>query len=81
MESKPRLGAALHVSSSSGNLILKAEGKIRIGDAVYDGDGAKVGTVFDIFGPVSTPFVSVKPRVNAPERYVGAPLFSSRGRG
>ncbi|MCW3991199.1 MAG: Gar1/Naf1 family protein [Candidatus Bathyarchaeota archaeon] len=78
MRPQPRLGTAFHISSSSGNLILKAESNVRIGDDVFDGDGRKIGAVFDILGPVSSPFVAVKPRVDAPERYVGEPLFSGR---
>ncbi|MFQ6053930.1 MAG: H/ACA ribonucleoprotein complex subunit GAR1 [Candidatus Bathyarchaeia archaeon] len=75
-----RLGTVLHLSSSSGNLFLKAEGAARIGDAVLNDDGKRVGTVFDIFGPVSSPFVAVKPSVEAPRRYVGEPLFWERRR-
>ena len=80
MRSKRKLGTVLHLSSSSGNLILKAESNVRIGDAVHDDDGKKVGTVFDLFGPVSKPFMAVKPRVDDPERYVGEPLFWGRRR-
>lgn len=80
MRSKLRLGTALHLSSSSGNLILKAESNVRIGDIVLDGDGKKVGSVFDLFGPVSSPFVAVKPRADTPERYVGEHLFFERRR-
>lgn len=75
MGSKRRLGTTSHISRGSGNLILKVESKPRIGDAVLDGGGERIGTVFDLFGPVSNPFVAVKPRVDDPERYVGEPLF------
>lgn len=76
MRSNPRLGTAFHISISSGNLILRAESDVRIGDDVFDGNGRRVGTVFDILGPVSSPYVAVKPRIEAAERYVGEPLFS-----
>jgi len=78
MRSKQRLGKALHISSSSGNLILKAERSVKIGDVVVDGRGNKIGSVFDLFGPVSAPFVAVKPRVESPGKYVGEPLFVGR---
>ncbi len=80
MGSKRRLGTTLHVSRSSGNLILRAERRARIGDAVLDRGGRRVGTVFDLFGPVSSPFVAVRPGVDGPERYVGEPLFLGRSK-
>lgn len=78
MGSKRGLGTTSHLSSSSGNLILKAESDVRIGEAVLDRGGKRVGTVFDLFGPVSSPFVAVRPMVDDPERYVGEPLFLGR---
>lgn len=75
-----RLGTTLHTSRSSGNLILKAEGDIKIGDTVLDGKGKKVGTVFDLFGPVSSPFAAVRPTIDDPDRYAGRPLFLKRSR-
>jgi RNA-binding protein len=78
MRSRQRLGTVLHVSSSSGNLILKADGSVKIGDVVVDGRGKKIGSVFDLFGPVSAPFVAVRPRVESPEKCVGEPLFVGR---
>lgn len=75
MESKRMLGTTSHLSSSSGNLILKAENKAKIGDAVLDSVGKRIGTVSDLFGPVSNHFVAVKPGIDDPKRYVGEPLF------
>ncbi len=75
---KPDLvvGRVLHISRSSGNLIVEAEGKeVRIGEAVFDRGGRRVGSVFDIFGPVDSPFMSVKTRLKDPERLVGKELF------
>lgn len=73
--SRRRLGTPLHISRSSRNLILKAESSPRIGDVVLDGGGRVVGTVFDIFGPVSGPLVAVRPGGDKPEGYVGKELF------
>jgi len=75
MGSKRGLGTVSHLSSSSRNLILKAEAKVRIGEPAFDDRGRRVGTIFDLFGPVTHPFVAVRPRVDDPERYVGEPLF------
>lgn len=71
---KVRLGSVMHVSKSSGNLILRAEAKARIGDNVFNKQGKRVGRVFDLFGPVEKPYTSVKPSQD-PERLVGKPLY------
>jgi len=78
MKSKKGLGTGIHISSVSGNLILKAEKNVGLGEPIYDGKGRKIGIVFDIFGPVSSPFIAVKATVASPERYVGEPLFSGK---
>jgi len=54
------LGRVLHISPSR-NLILKAELLPKIGDKVVDENLKSVGSVFDVFGPVSSPYVAVKP--------------------
>ncbi|MFQ6086575.1 MAG: H/ACA ribonucleoprotein complex subunit GAR1 [Candidatus Bathyarchaeia archaeon] len=69
-----RLGRVLHVSSSK-NLILKAEKLPRINDKVVDENLKPVGTVFDVFGPVSSPYVAVKPSLEEPQRFVNRVLY------
>ena len=69
-----RLGRVLHVSSSK-NLILKAEKLPRIKDKVVDENLKSVGTVFDVFGPVSSPYVAVKPSVEDSQRFVNLVLY------
>ena len=56
------IGRALHVSPNK-TIIIKAEKIPKIGDRVVDESLKPVGTVFDIFGPVSSPYVVVKPHV------------------
>jgi rRNA processing protein Gar1 len=34
-----------------------------------------VGTVFDIFGPTSSPYVAVKPQIRSPEQLVNHVLY------
>ena len=75
MESRLRLGAALHISRSSGNLILDSSGEARIGATVQDVKGKKIGIVFDVFGPTASPFISIKPSIETPERLVGTALY------
>ncbi|MGD2142364.1 MAG: Gar1/Naf1 family protein [Candidatus Bathyarchaeota archaeon] len=75
-----RLGSVLHISSSSRNLILKAEPGAKIGEAVLDSRGKKIGTVFDIFGPVVKPYASVKPKIKDPKRLIGEDLYFKKGK-
>lgn len=70
-----RIGLVLHISSSR-NAILKAEKLPRIGDKVVDEKMKPVGTVFDVFGPVSSPYVSVKANVEDPDRLVDCVLYA-----
>lgn len=80
MSPRIRLGTVLHRSGSSGNLILEAEDSVKIGETILDSSGRKVGTVFDLFGPVSGPYVAVKPSIKRPERLLGEALFLGKGR-
>lgn len=80
MGSRNRLGAVLHVSKSSGNLILKMSRDAKIGDAVTDSKGKRIGVVFDIFGPVETPYASVKTGRKDSERFIGKDLFLRGGK-
>lgn len=57
-----RIGLVVH-TSTSGNLILKAENTPRIGDKALDENLKPVGTVQDIFGPLNSPYVAVRPSV------------------
>ena len=62
--------------SSSRSLILKADHLPRIGDRVVDDKLSNVGTVFDVFGPVSSPYIAVKPSVDEPSLLVGHFLYA-----
>ena len=75
MESRIRLGAALHISRSSGNLILDSSGVARIGETVQDAKGKKIGIVFDVFGPTTNPFIAIKSSIETPERLLGKALY------
>jgi RNA-binding protein len=75
MRRKVRIGVPSHISKSSGNLILKAERKARIGAPVLNREGRRIGFVYDLFGPISNPYIAVRPTVENPERYVEEPLY------
>ncbi|MCK5592890.1 hypothetical protein E3J74_08305 [Candidatus Bathyarchaeota archaeon] len=70
-----RIGRVLHISSNR-NMILKAENLPRIRDRVVDEKLKPVGTVLDIFGPVSSPYVSVKTEMGDLHRLVNRVLYS-----
>jgi len=62
--------------SPSHKIIVKAERKPpKIGEKVVDEKLRTVGTVFDVFGPVSSPYISVKPLLKTPETLVNKPLY------
>ncbi len=69
-----RLGRVLHLSSSR-NLILKAETLPKIGSKVVDENLKSVGSVFDVFGLVASPYVSVKPEIVDPQRLIKSVLY------
>jgi RNA-binding protein len=55
-----RVGTVLHVSSH-GYIIIKAEFFAKIDSAVVTKRMKRVGTVHDVFGQVTSPYISVKP--------------------
>ena len=69
-----RIGHVLHVSNTK-NMILKAEKIPPIGDSVTNEKLTQVGTVFDVFGPTSSPYVAVKPHIKSPEHLVNKVLY------
>lgn len=61
--------------------MLKIERVPRIGETVVDEDLRPVGKVFDIMGPVSSPYVAVKPTIQEPEKLVNKILYVDPSRG
>ena len=74
-ENLKRIGHVLHISPSR-NLVLKAEAIPKIGDKVVDEELQTVGSVRDVFGPVSSPYVAVKPVILEPQRLVKTTLYA-----
>ena len=69
-----RLGRVMNVTPSQ-SLVIKAEKTPRIGVAVIDETLKVVGKVFDIIGPVSSPYAVVKPAIKEPEKLVNKQLY------
>jgi RNA-binding protein len=78
MKKGNRIGKVMHISKSSKNLILESNRNAKIGETVTDSKGKRVGVVFDIFGPVDSPYAAVRTRIKNPERLIGAELFSGQ---
>lgn len=53
------LGKVMHVTKRG--LVLRAEQLLDPGNAVYDGERRRVGSVLDVFGPVSSPYLAIRP--------------------
>ena len=63
-----------------GKLIVKAEAVPKLGAQVYDSSANIVGLVYDIIGPVTSPYVVVKvtsPRIQQPGYLVNRLLYAS----
>jgi len=76
MKHLQRVGRVLHISSNK-NIIVKAEGKLpELGGKVVDENLKVVGEIFDIIGPVSSPYISIRPKTSKPEIFVNKPLYA-----
>ena len=69
-----RLGRISNVSPS-GNAIVKTENPPKIGSEVVDENLVVVGKIFDIIGPVSSPYAVIKPSVREPAKLVDKPVY------
>ncbi len=70
-----RLGKVLHLSKNK-NLILRTKNKVKTKIPVLNEELRQVGVIFDVFGPIHNPYVSIKPTINNPEQYVGCFLYT-----
>ena len=59
----------------SKNLVVKAEVIPRIGEKVVDEKLKQVGRVADVFGPVSKPYVAIRPSTENPVSLVNQNLY------
>jgi RNA-binding protein len=56
-------------------MIAKVENTPNIGETVVDENLKPVGKVFDILGPVSSPYVAIRPTVREPERLTSKTVY------
>ena len=59
----------------SQSVIVKADKTPKIGSAVVDENLKVVGKVFDVIGPVSSPYAVVKPAVKEPAKLTDKQLY------
>lgn len=69
-----RLGRVINLTSSR-TLVIKTENTPKIGSSVVDESLKIVGKVFDIIGPVTSPYAVVKPTVREPEKLTSKQLY------
>ena len=69
-----RLGKALKVTPSQ-NIVVKTEKTPKIGSAVVDENLKVVGKIFDVIGPVPSPYAVIKPAVKEPEKLTNKQLY------
>ena len=71
-----RLGRVLNVTPSQ-NVVVKVDKPPKLGAAVIDENLKAVGRIFDIIGPVSSPYAVIKPSVKDPEKLANRQLYVS----
>ncbi|RLF06253.1 MAG: H/ACA RNA-protein complex protein Gar1 [Thermoprotei archaeon] len=72
------IGKVIRVTRD-GKLVVKAKTLPKLGAEVYDSAASLVGFVYDIIGPVSSPYVVVKvtsPRIRRPDYLVNRLLYA-----
>jgi RNA-binding protein len=69
-----RLGRIINVTPSQ-NLVVKTEKAPKIGSAVVDESLKTIGKVFDVIGPVASPYAVVRPVVKEPEKLANKQLY------
>ena len=56
-------------------MIMKVENVPKIGETVVDEKLKPVGKIFDILGPVSSPYVAIRPTIRDPGKMVNTPVY------
>lgn len=69
-----RLGRVLSVTPSQ-NIIVKIDKAPQMGSAVIDESLKVVGRIFDIVGPVSSPYAVIRPSIENPEKLANRQLY------
>ena len=70
-----RLGEVLHLSTNK-NLILRTKSNVKTKIPVFSEELHQIGVIYDIFGPVDNPYVSIKPTIDNSKQYIGHILYT-----
>jgi len=72
-----RLGKILHLSNGR-SLIVKCDESrfLKLGTKVCDSKLKEIGKVNDLFGPVASPYIAVRPTVTSPAKFVNRIVYS-----
>ncbi len=77
VESLLRLGKILHLSNSRSLIVKCDEARFtKMGTKACDSKLEEIGRVHDIFGPVSSPYLLIRPSGPSPAKYVGRIAYS-----
>jgi len=60
--------------------VVESSGKIIPNTYLIDDKGRKIGIVIDVIGPITKPYLVVKPLVNNPDKYIGKEVYYMRER-
>jgi RNA-binding protein len=74
-----RLGKVISVTPSQ-SIVVKIDKPPRLGTSVIDENLKVVGCVFDIIGPVSSPYAVVRASIKDPEKLSNKQLYVSPSR-
>ena len=69
-----RIGRILHVSPSR-KAVIKTSRPPRINEMLFDENRKPVGRVFDVFGPVKSPYVEVDVKNEEASNLIGKMLY------
>ena len=69
-----KLGRVITLTPSQ-NLVVKTERAPKIGYSVVDENLRDVGRIFDVIGPVTSPYAVVRPTVREPEKLNSKQLY------
>ena len=60
--------------------VVEADKKVILNTYIVDDKGRRIGIVTDVIGPISKPYLVVKPLVENPEKYIGKEVYYIRER-
>lgn len=69
------MGSILNISRN-GLITIRVSTPPKIGSRLFLKDGSPIGTVIDVFGPVLSPYASLKPtKTIDPKKIIGAEVY------